>query len=287
MQIKYTNKYGQEVVISDKPSSLRLYDLEGKCGVLNEISSSKNTYMDGVNVNATTVNERELILTGKIISSNKSEVESIRRKLLSTFTPKGKGKLYFKENENSKEYLIETIVSSAPVFLSVDFNVTEFVIELIAPDPYWRDTYEGKVNIANIQGKFSFPLNLPTLMGTKKPNLIVNCANNGDVPTGLRIEFTALSQVVNPSLFNINTREYIKVNITLNSGDKIVINTNQGRKSVVVIANNIETKILHLLDFNSTFLQVEKGDNLFRYDAEVGIERLTCNLYYSPKYLGV
>ena len=70
-------------------------------------------------------------------------------------------------------------------------------------------------------------------------------------------------------------------------GEKITINTNVGKKYITSNLNGVETKILHLLDFESDFLQLKKGDNLFRYNADEGIDFLTCNIYYSPKYLGV
>ena len=41
------------------------------------------------------------------------------------------------------------------------------------------------------------------------------------------------------------------------------------------------------IDLDSTFLKLEVGDNLFRYDAEENINNLEVNIYYNPNYLEV
>ena len=274
MQVRYTNKYKDSIEINSNPSSLRLYDLEGRCGLSNEISVSKTTYTDGVIINSTTLGQRDLIIVGKIISNNKVEIESIKRKLIRTFTVKDNGTLYFKNNDDSNEYCIDAIVSNAPIFTSVSYNVIDFIIELVAPNPYWRNKTEARIEIASIKGSFHFPLNLPTIKGYREPNLIVNCNNVGDVDSGMRVEFYAKEPVLNPSLFDINTRQFIKIN-------------NAGEKSIISIIEGVETKILHLLDLNSSFLQLSRGDNLLKYEADEGVEFLFCDIYYSPKYLGV
>ncbi|MGL5718842.1 MAG: phage tail family protein [Paraclostridium sp.] len=287
MQIRYINQYNKEIKFDTKPSSLRLYDLEGRSGLQNNISFSNTTYIDGSTVNSQVINKRDMSIVGKIISRNVLEVDQIKRDLTSTFTLKGEGILFFKDNENSKEYCIRCVVSKGVVFSQDDYGIVSFIIELISPNPFWKDGAEAKVEIANIKGAFHFPLRLPTIMGYKEPSLIVNCNNTGDVNIGMRLEFIAKNPLTNPSLFDVNTRQYIKINKAMVKGEKIIIDTNIGQKGIVSVIDNVETKILHLMDFDSSFLQLQKGDNLYRYNADTGIEFLTCNIYYSPSYLGV
>ena len=287
MQIKYTNKYKDSIVIDSKPSSLRLYDLEGRSGLANDISSIKTTYTDGIIINSTSLGQRDLVITGKIISNNKNEVENLKRKLIRTLTVKDKGTLYFKNSDTSQEYCIDVIVSNAPVFNNESFNIIDFIIELIAPSPYWRSQSEARLEIAQTKGNFRFPLNLPTIKGKKESSLFVNFNNIGDVDSGMRIEFYAKEEVLNPSLFDVSTRQFIKINKLMAKDERIVINTNHGEKNIISIVGGVETKILQYLDFESSFLQLSRGDNLLRYGADSGVEFLVCDLYYSPKYLGV
>lgn len=71
------------------------------------------------------------------------------------------------------------------------------------------------------------------------------------------------------------------------AGEKIIINTNYGEKKVQDIINGDTVDILHNLDLSSTFLQLNVGDNLFRYDADNNLNNLQVSIYYNPKYLGV
>src|SRR5665648_504005 len=40
------------------------------------------------------------------------------------------------------------------------------------------------------------------------------------------------------------------------------------------------------IDLGSTFLQLDVGDNLMRYDADTGIDNLEVSIYFTPQYLG-
>ena len=102
----------------------------------------------------------------------------------------------------------------------------------------------------------------------------------------MKIEFIANGALKNPSLFNVNTREYIKVNKEMTAGEKIIINTNYGQKKIQSTFDGETIDILNYLDLSSTFLQLSIGDNLFRYDADSNLNNLQVNIYYNPKYLG-
>ncbi|MFB8985000.1 phage tail family protein, partial [Clostridioides difficile] len=104
----------------------------------------------------------------------------------------------------------------------------------------------------------------------------------------MKIQFKALATVDNPSLFNVNTREYIKINRTLEAGDLLEITTEFANKRIELVKSNYERiNVFNWIDLDSEFLQLEVGDNLFRYDADVGIDNLEMSIYYNPLYLGV
>lgn len=126
-------------------------------------------------------------------------------------------------------------------------------------------------------------------MGHREPSLIVNVLNNGQVKTGMIIEFFARGTLSNPSLFNVNTREFIKINKGMAAGEKFIRNTNVGKKKILQNLNCIGTDILNYLDIvggGDTFLQLDVGDNLFRYNADSNLDNLEINIYFSPQYLG-
>ncbi|GAA0774614.1 hypothetical protein GCM10008908_24760 [Clostridium subterminale] len=125
------------------------------------------------------------------------------------------------------------------------------------------------------------------IMGLREPSLIVNALNTGNVESGMIIEFKALGTLANPSILNVETQEFFKVNKSMVAGETITVNTNVGAKKVIDNLNGVETNILNLIDLDSTFLQLNVGDNLLRYDADTNLNNLEINIYYNPFYLGV
>ena len=101
------------------------------------------------------------------------------------------------------------------------------------------------------------------------------------------IEFKAVGAVQTPSLINLNTQEFLKINRVMQAGEVITVNTNQGNKKITSELNNRTTNIFNELSFDSTFLQLDLGDNLFRYGAESDLNNLEIDVYYNPRYLGV
>ena len=124
-------------------------------------------------------------------------------------------------------------------------------------------------------------------IGYRQESLIVNVYNAGDVPSGIRITFTALGEVRNPALLNVNTRDFVKFNIVLAAGDVLTVSTGYGEKEVTLNHNGIITDAFRHIDVDSTYLQLEVGDNLFRYSADSNEENLEVTIYHNDCYSGV
>ena len=56
---------------------------------------------------------------------------------------------------------------------------------------------------------------------------------------------------------------------------------------IILTRNGVETNIYRYMDVDSTFLQLDIGDNTFRYDADDGLSNLEVTVYFAQKYLGV
>lgn len=123
--------------------------------------------------------------------------------------------------------------------------------------------------------------------GYRAESVIVDCYNEGDVSTGMRIRFTALGTVSNPILLNVDTEEFIQINATMKTGDVIEINTKYGSKGAKLIRDGVETDYFRYIDVDSTFMQLAIGDNMFRYDAASGVNSLEVSIFYSKEFLGV
>ena len=66
------------------------------------------------------------------------------------------------------------------------------------------------------------------------------------------------------------------------SGDEIVINTMKGEKSIVLIREGIVTNILNCLSKDSDWFTLSKGDNVFAFTAEEGLDSLQ---FYIENYI--
>ncbi|BDR80698.1 hypothetical protein N072000002_09540 [Clostridium tetani] len=281
----FENERGQQIEFSIW-SPLFLQNIDGISGLKNVIYSNKGMGQDGSTYTGSNLDNRNIVVQGAIQESK----EINREKLLSIINPKLQAKLIY--DDGSKKKYVECIVETAPVITKE--NKPKFQISLLCPNPYWKDCNDSRVNIALWKGDFYFPLIIPQgkgiIMGHREPSLIVNVNNNGQVKTGMIIEFFARGTVVNPSLFNVNTREFIKINKTMSTGEKIIINTNDRHKKIESNLNGLTINILNYIDLNGggdTFLQLDVGDNLFRYNADAKLDNLEVSIYFSSQYLGV
>lgn len=253
------------------------------------ITSTKAPRQDGTSYHGTTLEPRTLPIYGTIVANDENDVYVKRRKLASVFSPKLEGELIY---ENAVgEYKIGCVVEEL-VWGEQLGEMQDFLIQLYCPNPYWSNVYESKTEVAIWRPLFEFPLEIDIdegiEFGYREPSLIAHIYNDGDMETGMRIVFKALGTVVNPSLFDINTRKYIKINQTLKAGDRLVVNTAFGNKRVDLIkSDNRKYNVLHWIDVRSEFIQLEVGENLFRYDAEEGLDNLEVDIYYNKLYVGV
>lgn len=287
-KLKYVNSDNKSIELGNS-SPFLITTVDGLGSPKNEVYTQKSPYQDGVTATHSSLGPRNIVIAGKIMDSNRENRQAYRNKLLSVFNPKLDGKLII--DLGSAQRQIDCIVEQAPYFSSkAERNYQDFSINLIAPNPYWQDTSTTKEEVAIWRGAFEFPLELleeGIEIGFRESSLIVNVYNAGDVACGMKIQFKALATVVNPSLFNVNTREHLKINRTMEAGEIITVTTHFQNKKVELNKNGVISNAFNWIDLNSTFMQLEPGDNLLRYDADDGIDSLEVSIWHTPQYLGV
>ena len=250
--------------------------------------TSKTVNQDGVHHINTNIGAGNAELSFVIVANNKNELESMKADIRQIFNHTSNIKCIY--NNNINERIISLKIDSVPKFVEIDDLCCECSIDLLAPSPYWQDLSESRNDIAKWQKAFKFPLMIPqegVPVGYREPSLIVNVFNKGDVKADLKIEFRAKGSLSKPSLLNVNTKEFIKINKDMVAGEVITITTGYGNKKVIKYLNGITENIFNHLDLESTFLYLYQGDNLFRYDCESGLDNLEVTIYFTPKYLGV
>lgn len=274
------NARGDRLQLSFSP------DYAVKVGGLNSLTANinrtKSAGADGSKVNSMALNERNIVLYLKI----RPPIEINRNRLYKFFNPKNKVRLFYK-NKLVNVY-IDGVVE--------DFDCDQFtnketaIVSILCSDPYFKAAADTVHSFTRITPLFEFPFSIPAegvpfSELTRLTNLVVN---HGDVESGVIIEFYATTaQILNPSFYNRTTQKRITVNFDMEQGDRIVINTNKGEKSITLIRDGISSNIINSMDSGSKWVTLTAGENEISYDADNGGENLNVTVTTTNKYMGV
>lgn len=267
---------GEEMTFDFFGENVLLEKIDGISKVSFDVKTVKGN-TDGEIYQDSTANKRNLVITLEILKDYKTE----SAKLFSFFQIRKKGTFIY---ENKKiDYYVESVDIASEGFPKTA------VISLICPDPKFHDAEDTITEMAATKSLLVFPFtyNPPFKVSEKVATLIANIRNNSSIPMGLLIEFTASGSVSNPSLTDVYKQTCIKVITDMVSGDIIRISTVKGHKSVVLIKNGVEENINNKLYDYSDWLQAYLGDNLFRYNADSGIDNLAVKITTDQCYWGV
>lgn len=288
----YTNENNETVEFSvgSKFHVNVLRDANGLADIRNTIYSSSAMGQHGDTYIGEHIEPREIEVTGKVLSDDKDTQILARRELARKLNPDLEGTLKYEYNG-----FVKTIWAKAKNTPTIthDGLSMEFSVVFLCLDPFWRDTEDSLIQLAQWVGDWEFPCEInkndanDMIFGHRDQPTVVNVRNEGDVETGMVITLSATATVTGATITNTVTGEYLKLNYSLDSGDVVRINTNYGQKSITLDQSGVETNIYRYLDVNSTFLQLKVGDNLMQYSATTGINNLDVSITYSPQYLGV
>ena len=287
----YTNANGESITLKqDLP--FWLTKIAGIAGAQNSISTSKSPEQDGETPTNASLNKAERTITGTIIAHSEQELERYHRQIVTTFSTKQNGTLHYISGDIDKscDCKVESVAWGDTEGITQSFDIT-----LLCPNPFWHDIAESIDEIALWLPGFEFSdpggFEIPEggmEFGERAPSLIVDVQNPGDVPCGTKIIFTALGTLTNPSVFNVNTREFFRITKTMQPGETIEINTKFGEKGITGYLNGESLDYWNHADLpDSTFLQLQPGSNPIRYNADSGLDNLNVTIRYSPQYLGV
>ena len=247
----------------------------------------------GVYVTGTSLETRSVTIQGWIIAENESLMTIRKTTLNRFFNPQQAVDLFYKNYV--LRFLPNTSIRYSVTVAENNEVVCKFKVEGYCPDPLFAEQTESKITAASTQAMFHFPLvisrepNPPggIVFGLREPSFIVTVTNKGAADVGMKIVFKASGTLTNPSLINVNTQKFFKVNKTMVAGEEIIIDTIIGEKKIEGHLNGITSNYFKYRDLDSTWLQLRVGDNLFRYDADQNVGNLEVYIYYNNKYLEV
>ena len=241
--------------------------------------------VDGDTVNNVQATARTIILDLHIKSG--VDVEEAKRAILKVVKLKQQGNLRWTQNERT--VTITGVVESVEMPRWTDQTVMQ--ITMHCAQPFWEDIDDviqqinEAVNLHHFTtspaGMLYFPVEgMP--LGEYDTIRTKTFHNNGDVAVGLEISILAHDTVTNPIIYDQYGNYFGLVNVTMQTGDNIVITTHKGRKNVkyngVVVFDKIKP--------GSTWVQLEAGDNQFSVNSDDdSITNMSFSLIYRQRYI--
>lgn len=247
----------------------------------------------GVSITSTSLKERSITVTGWIIADTEEEMDERKQFLNRYFDPRYEIDVIYKNY--FLRFVPDNTVKYGTSEKENNDTIVQFQIKGTCADPLFSEINGSKETIAATIATFHFPLIMSTnlyergiVFGYRQPSLTAKVTNKGAVEVGMKIVFKAIGELTNPRLIDVDTREFVAIEKSMVAGEEIVINTNVGEKSIQgKIGNEDYSNYFMYKDLDSTWLQLRLGDNLFRYDADSGLDNLEVYLYFYNKYLEV
>jgi hypothetical protein len=267
--------------------------------IIGPVNTQQNTYsypnQVGVSISKTTIKTRSVSIKAYVTyTPTQADIESVNGengKLLS--------EIINKKIEERKKILNALIIPDDYIRMyigdyyiegkpdgSIQYGKTEaenneyfcaFLIELYCSNPMFRKMKGSISNIAASIGSFHFPWVLKPqgiILSSRKGFQVIYAENEGNAKIGGIIYIVAKSEVQNLVIENITTGERIKINKTLQNGEKIVINTNDGNdKGIFGTIGLITENYYKYWDQDNKWMKFPQGLSLLGYSTDNESER--------------
>lgn len=288
MELYLINKNNQVLNLLKNKNRFILKGAEALHGIETDIAETDSPYTDGAIIDNVKALPRGIELTFKLIGNVKQAIDYF------TSVVKSKQVVTLREIENGREIEIKGIATIPPY--SRMMQSCEITLSIYCWQPYWEDIEELVGVIDDVISLLSFPSAGQYFTPTGRPfgvisnGLSKNITNEGDVSVGALFTIAATGEVVNPQV-NCSTGEqngwYMRLNLTLQDGDEVKINTVKGNKYITINGSNEYNgnPILNYLEFvGNDWLQIEQGSNIFDITTTSGSQNVYFNAIYKRRY---
>lgn len=277
------NPNGERIRLTQDEGNYQVIRVDGLNPPKANVNTTQIAGMDGGRFKSSYVNMRNVVLQ---IAIN-GEVEKNRLRLYSFFGTGKWCKIYYKNDSRNVycEGYCENIDGSL-------FEIKEQLqISILCPDPYFKSISEIASDISKEFANFEFPFAIEENgieFSVIDEHREADVYNPGEITCGAIIRMTAETDgIINPIIRNADTGEFLGVEVTLNQGDVLEINTNKGQKSVKKYVNSVPQNAINGLMKNSTWFQLAPGISHFFYEADSNEMYLKIEFLHNILYEGV
>ncbi|ALU14572.1 phage tail protein [Eubacterium limosum] len=207
-----------------------------------------------------------------------------RKFLIGFFNPKRTGSI--EVDYCGQRRYIEYEVVSLKDNQETLFGTLKMLVELICPEPTFKEIYEDETVIETWINGWQWPFSLPFKMRERGPQRLM-VHNSGHLATPVQIIFPG--PALNPQVINHTIGKFMKINRSLGPYDVLYVNTDFGKKSVEIVRENGQREnAFDYIDIQNKFFELEVGDNDIEFkcdDADLVPQEV--RIRYRNRYLGV
>ena len=290
MKLSFVSKRGKILSLTDNDLFF-LTNVDGQTAAASSVSSFVTGGIDGDTVTNVQAQPRTIIIDLRIKSG--IDVEYAKREILGIIKLKQYGSLVWEQNERT--VTISGIVES--IEMPRWNNKVMMQVSLYCEQPFWEDIAEAIQEISstiNMHYFTSYPYEMlyfpenGIAFGRYDTSKAKSFTNDGDVAVGMEIIITAIGIVTNPIIYDTDGKFFGvgygngDKRVVMGSGDRIVISTHKGNKTVKLNGVSMYDKIKP----QSTWLQLQAGENQFRVDSdESELDNMTFQIEYKQRYI--
>lgn len=292
LKLEYVSTRGDVLPLTNNPL-FHITHIDGMTTAGTSLASGVIGGVDGDKVNNVQAVPRAIIID--LQPRNGVNVEEAKRAILSVVKLKQQGGLIWTQNERTVK--ISGIVENVDMPRWTETVVMQ--IELHCEQPFWEDIDDVVKQISEAISLHYFTNSRADMLYFPEEGLPLgeydtirtkSFYNDGDVGVGLEISILAHETVTNPIIYDQHGNYFglgyesksENVPFVMHAGDNVVITTHKGRKTVTLNGVNIIDKIKP----QSTWLQLETGDNLFSINSDdESITNMSFSLIYKQRYI--
>lgn len=254
------------------------------------INETEMATIDGSRFNSSHVSSRNIVIMFKIRGFG-ADVRRRRVALYRYLRTKQKIRLFI-ANDQRDVYIdgyVEKLEDAGTIFSSDE----RLQLSLICPDPFFRDNSadEEEIIFSNVEALFHFPFYIeedyPIPFSVQLNTQYKSIYNAGDTACGMVLKVRATGAVTNPKFFDEANNDTMTFDISLQSGDELIVTTIRGNKSAILRRGGTETNVINTMTHDSSWLVLEPGDNIFYYSASSGYGNMILTFIFTNLYEGI
>lgn len=283
-RLTFTNASGESVTLG-RTFPYLLQNIEGVGAVASTLLSQRGFQQDGVTYLGSLLEPRMVHFRVIIQDGSREGLLAKRAEILRVFNARlGQGVLRYEDDVTT--YRIEAAVCDGPNPITgvkgESATMQSFDIGLYCAKPAWESEEAYEVSISSLDGGMELPLRLPFSLAEMGKTKQIDYQGTLDAP--LLVVFDG--PAVMPKLTKRETGEYMEVNVALQEGEKLYLDTTPSAINVYTVdANGAKQSAFNYINPQTSYFMLTQGMNTISFSASDGEPKV--HLYWRTQYVGV